>query len=224
MDEIIDRLKKVRKGAMFIIEAPSGTGKGTVAKELLRRDPNIKFSVSVTTREPREGEVEGVDYYFVTNEQYDEFLAQDAFYEHVDSQYGPRYGTLRSEVDSFINVGEDVLFDLDWMGARQMKEKAGADAVTIYLLPPSIKELRRRLEKRGTDSQEVINKRMGIIMDKISHWDEFDYVIVNVDLEETIAKVQKIISGERMKRVRQLNGLKTVVDALVKEAEEMKAE
>ncbi len=216
MDEIIDRLKKVRKGAMFIIEAPSGTGKGTVAKELLRRDKNIKFSVSVTTRPKREGEVEGVDYYFVSDEQYDEFLAQDAFYEHVDSQYGSRYGTLRSEVDSFINVGQDVLFDMDWLGARQMKSKAKDDVVTIYLLPPSIKELRRRLENRGTDSPEVIKKRMDLILDKMSHWDEFDYVIVNVDLEETILKIQKIISGERMKRVRQV-GLKRFVKELVKE-------
>ena len=161
MEEIIDRLRKVRRGAMFIIEGPSGTGKGTIAKEVLKRDPNIKFSVSVTTRKQREGEVDGVDYYFVTNEQYDEFLAQDAFYEHVDSQYGDRYGTLRSEVDSFINVGQDVLFDMDWLGARQMKSKAAEDVVTIYLLPPSIKELRERLERRGTDSKELIDKRMG---------------------------------------------------------------
>lgn len=217
MDEIIDRLKKVRRGAMFIIEAPSGTGKGTVAKELLRQDSNIKFSVSVTTRKPREGEVDGVDYYFVTDKQYDEFLAQDAFYEHVDSQYGPRYGTLRSEVDSFINVGQDVLFDMDWAGARQMREKAGDDIVTIYLLPPSIKELRDRLVNRGTDSMEVIEQRMGIIYDKIKHWDEFDYVIVNVDLQETVTKIQKIISGERMKRVRQV-GLKGFVRELIKEA------
>ena len=219
MDEIIDRLKKVRKGAMFIIEAPSGTGKGTVAKELLKRDPNIKFSVSVTTRDPRPGEIEGVDYYFVTNEQYDEFLAKDAFYEYVDSQYGSRYGTLRSEVDSFINVGQDVLFDMDWAGARQMRKKAPDDVVTIYLLPPSIKELRSRLENRGTDSKEVIEKRMGIILDKMSHWDEFDYVIVNVNLEETVLKIQKIISGERMKRVRQV-GLKGFVKELIKEVEQ----
>lgn len=219
MEEIIDRLRKVRRGAMFIIEGPSGTGKGTIAKEVLKRDPNIKFSVSVTTRKQREGEVDGVDYYFVTNEQYDEFLAQDAFYEHVDSQYGDRYGTLRSEVDSFINVGQDVLFDMDWLGARQMKSKAAEDVVTIYLLPPSIKELRERLERRGTDSKELINKRMALILDKMSHWDEFDYVIVNVDIEETVAKVQKIISGERMKRVRQV-GLKRFVHELVKEVEE----
>ena len=222
MDEIIDNLRKVRKGAMFIIEAPSGTGKSAVVKELLARDKNIKFSVSVTTRPKRPGEVDGVDYIFVTDEQYDQYLAQDAFYEHVESQYSARYGTLRSEVDSFINIGQDVLFDIDWAGAREVKAKAGDDVVTIYLLRPSIKELRRRLESRGTDSQEVIEKRMGIILDKIVHWDEFDYVIVNVDLEETIKKVQKIISGERMKRVRQV-GLKRFVKELMKEAEEDKA-
>lgn len=219
MDEIIDRLRKVRKGAMFIIEAPSGTGKGTVIKELLKNDSNIKFSVSVTTRTPREGEVDGVDYYFVTDEQYNEFLKQDAFYEFVDSQYGSRYGTLRSEVDSFINVGQDVLFDMDWAGARQMRKKAGDDVVTIYLLPPSIKELRRRLEGRGTDSQEVIDKRMSIILEKVKHWNEFDYVIVNVSLAETVAKIQRIISGERMRRVRQV-GLKGFVNELIKEAKE----
>lgn len=219
LDEIIERLKKVRKGAMFTVEAPSGTGKNTVINEILKNDPNIKFSVSVTTRKPREGEVDGVDYYFVTDEQYDEFMAQDAFYEHVDSQYGPRYGTLRSEVDSFINVGQDVIFDMDWAGARQMREKAGDDVVTIYLLPPSIKELRQRLINRGTDSMEVIEQRMGIIYEKIKHWDEFDYVIVNVDLKETVTKIQKIISGERMKRVRQV-GLKGFVHELIKEAQE----
>lgn len=220
MDKIIDKLKKVRRGAMFIIEAPSGTGKGTIAKELLRQDSNIKFSVSVTTRAPRHNEVDGVDYYFIDDKQYDEFLAQDAFYEYVDSQYGSRYGTLRSEVDSFINVGEDVLFDMDWAGARQMKEKAPDDVVTIYLLPPSIKELYERLVNRGTDSEEVINKRMHLVLDKLSHWNEFDYVIVNVTLEETVKKIQKIISGERMKRVRQ-TGLKQFVKELEEEAKEI---
>ena len=217
MDEIISRLRKVRKGVMFLIEAPSGTGKGTVIKEILQNDDNIRFSVSVTTRAPRVGEVEAVDYYFVNDEQYDEFLRNDAFYECVNSQYGSRYGTLRSEVDSFVDAGQDVLFDMDWVGMRQMKEKAKDDVVSIYLLPPSIKELRERLEGRGTDSQEVIEQRMGIILEKISHWDEFDYVIVNVSLQETVAKVRKIISAERMKRIRQ-TGMKGFVKELVKEA------
>ncbi|MBQ8631747.1 MAG: guanylate kinase [Alphaproteobacteria bacterium] len=221
MSEVIEKLKQVRKGAMFIIEGPSGIGKGTVVKELLKRDSNIKFSVSVTTREKRVGEQDGVDYYFINDQQYDEFLAQGAFYEYVNSQYGPRYGTLRSEVDSFINVGQDVLFDMDWLGARQMREKAGDDVVTIYLLPPSIKVLRERLEKRGTDSKETIEKRMSVLLDKMSHWNEFDYVIVNENLEDTVFKIQKIISGERMKRVRQI-GLPGFVKELVAEAKEGK--
>lgn len=219
MADVIDVLRKTRKGAMFIIEAPSGTGKSTVIKELLKRDSNLKFSVSVTTRAKREGEQEGVDYYYITDEQYNDYLAQDAFYEYVDSQYGSRYGTLRSEVDSFINVGQDVIFDMDWIGARQMRLKVPDEVVTIYLLPPSVKEVRRRLVNRGTDSPEIIEKRMNLIVEKIKHWNEFDYVIVNENVEDTIYKVQKIISCERMKRVRQV-GLPAFVEALIKEAQE----
>ena len=220
MADVIDVLRKTRKGAMFIVEAPSGTGKSTVIKELLKRDSNLKFSVSVTTRAKREGEQEGIDYYYITDEQYNEYLAQDAFYEYVDSQYGSRYGTLRSEVDSFINVGQDVIFDMDWVGVRQMRQKAPDDVVTIYLLPPSVKEVHRRLINRGTDSKEVIDKRMNMIVEKIEHWNEFDYVIVNENVEDTIYKVQKIISCERMKRVRQV-GLPAFVDSLIKEAKEV---
>ncbi len=219
MDKIIEKIKQLRRGAMFIIEAPSGTGKSVVIKELLAQDENLKFSVSVTTREKRKGEIDGVDYHYINDAQYDQFLAQDAFYEYVNSQYGSRYGTLRSEVDSFINVGQDVVFDVDWEGMRQIKSKAPNDVVSIYLLPPSIKELRRRLEGRGTDSHEVIEKRMSLILEKLKHWDEFDYVIVNVDVDETVKKIQKIISGERMKRVRQI-GVKMFVKELIKEAEE----
>ena len=219
MADIVDVLRKTRKGAMFIIEAPSGTGKSTIVKELLKQDSNLKFSVSVTTRKPREGEKDGVDYYYISDEKYNELLAQDAFYECVDSQYGSRYGTLRSEVDSFINVGQDVIFDMDWIGARQMRQKAPNDVVTIYLLPPSVKEVRRRLESRGTDSKEVIEKRMNLVAEKLKHWDEFDYVIVNADVEETVRKVQRVISGERMKRVRQ-TGMPPFVESLLKEASE----
>ena len=220
MNQIIDKLRRERKGAMFIIEGPSGTGKGTIAKQLLEQDKNIKFSVSVTTRAPRHNEVEGVDYYFISDEKYDELLKQDAFYEYVDSQYGSRYGTLRSEVDSFINVGQDVLFDMDWEGARQMREKAPDDVVTIYLLPPSIKELYERLVNRGTDSKEVIDKRMKMVLEKLSHCNEFDYIVVNAELEDTVKKIQRIISGERMKRVRQ-TGMKDFVAKLENEAKEI---
>jgi len=220
MNQIIDKLRRERKGAMFIIEGPSGTGKGTIAKRLLDEDKNIKFSVSVTTRAPRHNEVEGVDYYFISNEKYDELLKQDAFYEYVDSQYGSRYGTLRSEVDSFINVGQDVLFDMDWEGARQMRQKAPDDVVTIYLLPPSIKELHERLVNRGTDSKEVIDKRMKLVLEKLSHCEEFDYIVVNAELDDTVKKIQRIISGERMKRVRQ-TGMKDFVAKLEDEAKEI---
>ena len=217
MTDIVEYLRKTRKGAMFIIEAPSGTGKSTIVKELLKQDSNLKFSVSVTTRKPREGEKDGVDYYYITDEKYDQLLKEDAFYEYVNSQYGSRYGTLKSEVDSFINVGQDVIFDMDWIGAQQMRKKAPNDVVTIYLLPPSVKEVRRRLEDRKTDSKETIEKRMGLIAEKLKHWDEFDYVIVNVDVEETVRKVQRVISGERMKRVRQI-GMPSFVETLLNEA------
>ena len=219
-EDVIEHLKTTRKGAMFIIEAPSGTGKTTIIKEILAQDSNLKFSVSVTTRPKREGEVDGVDYYYMTDEEYNRLLKEDAFYECVDSQYGARYGTLRSEVDSFINVGQDVVFDLDWVGMRQMRAKAPDKVVSIYLLPPSIAEVKQRLINRGTDSTDVIEKRMNVIGEKIKHWDEFDYVIVNQNLEETIQKVRRIISCERMKRVRQ-EGLKSFVDGLIKEAKEV---
>lgn len=218
MTDIIDTLRKVRRGAMFIIEAPSGTGKTSVIRNLMTLDNNLKFSVSVTTRKRRENETEGVDYYYVSDEQYDKLLAEDAFYEHVDSQYGSRYGTLRSEVDSFINVGQDVVFDMDWAGLRQIKAKAPDDVVSIYLLPPSIHELRHRLEGRGTDSKEIIDKRMGMILEKMTHWKEYDYVVVNVDVAQTVETVREIISAERMKRVRQ-TGLPEFVEKLMKEAE-----
>ncbi len=217
MSEVIQRLKTVRRGVMFVIEAPSGTGKTTLIKKLLAQDENLKFSVSVTTRPKREGEVDGVDYYYVTDAEYDKLVKEDAFYEKVDSQYGSRYGTLRSEVDSFINVGQDVVFDMDWVGLRQMKEKAPNDVVSIYMLPPSIKELRKRLEGRNTDSQEVIDKRMALIADKMQHWVEYDYVVICDEPDQTVDTIQQIFSAERMKRVRQI-GLKEFTQKLMDEA------
>ena len=220
--DIINHLRNVRRGAMFIIEAPSGTGKSTVIKELMKTDSNLKFSVSVTTRAPRAGEQDGVDYFYISDEKYDEYLKNDAFYEYVDSQYGSRYGTLKSEVDSFINVGQDVIFDMDWVGLRQMKQKAPDDVVSIYLLPPSVREVRRRLIDRKTDSMETINKRMHMLRDKMSHWNEYDYVVVNVDVAQTVETIKEIISAERIKRVRQV-GLAEFVKKLDEEAKENEA-
>lgn len=220
--DIINHLRNVRRGAMFIIEAPSGTGKSTVIKELMKTDSNLKFSVSVTTRAPRAGEQDGVDYFYISDEKYNEYLKNDAFYECVDSQYGSRYGTLKSEVDSFINVGQDVIFDMDWVGLRQMKQKAPDDVVSIYLLPPSVKEVRRRLIDRKTDSMETINKRMHMLRDKISHWNEYDYVVVNVEVAQTVETIKEIISAERIKRVRQV-GLAEFVKKLDEEAKENEA-
>ncbi len=204
MAEILNRLNEVRRGVMFIIEAPSGTGKTTVVKKLLEQDKKLNWSVSVTTRAPRAGEQNGVDYYFISDEEYDKLLQEDAFYEHVDSQYGSRYGTLRSEVDEFLNIGQDVLFDMDWEGMRQMKAKAPDDVVSVYLLPPSIKELRRRLEGRSTDSKEIIEKRMGLVLEKLQHWTEYDYVVICGDLDQTVDTIRQIFSAERMKRKRQI--------------------
>lgn len=203
MSELLHHLNNVRRGVMFVIEAPSGTGKTTVIKRLLAEDEHLNWSVSVTTRQPRAGEVDGVDYYYVSDEKYDQLLKEDAFYEYVDSQYGSRYGTLRSEVDGFINVGKDVIFDMDWDGLRQMKAKAPDDVVSIYMLPPSVKELRRRLEGRGTDSREIIEKRMNMLVEKMQHWVEYDYVVICDNPEQATRAIQRIFFAERMKRVRQ---------------------
>ena len=216
MTDILEQLNKVRRGVMFVIEAPSGTGKSTVIKRLLAEDKDLKFSVSVTTRAKREGEVDGVDYKYVSDAEYDKLLQEDAFYETVDSLYGCRYGTLRSEVDGFLNVGQDVIFDMDWLGMEQMKAKAPQDVVSIYMLPPSIKELRRRLEGRHTDSQEKINKRMGLVLEKMSHWTEYDYVIVCLNPDQATETLKKIIAAERLKRVRQI-GLVKFTQSLIDE-------
>lgn len=216
MSELLHKLNDVRRGIMFVIEAPSGTGKTTVVKRLLAEDEHLNWSVSVTTRQPRAGEVNGVDYHYVSDEEYDKMLAEDAFYEYVDSQYGSRYGTLRSEVDGFINIGKDVLFDMDWDGLRQIKEKAPNDVVSIYLLPPSVKELRRRLEGRGTDTQETINKRMNMLVDKMKHWVEYDYVLICDNPEQATLAIRRIFFAERMKRVRQ-TGLVEFTQKLVDE-------
>ena len=214
--DIVNHLRKTRRGAMFVLEGPSGAGKNAIIDRLIKADKNLKFSVSVTNREKRKGEKDGVNYYYVTDDKYNQLLAEDAFYEHVDSDYGIKFGTLRSEVDAFLTVGQDVLFDMDFPGIVQLKGKAGDDVVTIGILPPSVKLLKQRLIDRG-DNIETINKRMKVLRTRLSYMGCYDYLVVNDKLEDAVAKVQRIISGERMKRVRQV-GIKDFIAQLFDEA------
>ena len=187
---------------MFILSSPSGAGKTTVSRMLLRQDPRLRMSVSATTRAPRPGEVDGRDYHFVDQQQFDRMAEGGEFLEwaHV---FGNSYGTPKAEVKAGIKEGKDYLFDIDWQGTQQLYQKMQADVVRVFLLPPSIDELRRRLKARNTDSAEVIAARMERARAEISHWDAYDYVIVNDDIEACYAKVVQILAAERMRRMRQ---------------------
>lgn len=191
-----------RRGVLFVLSSPSGAGKSTIARMLLEDEPQLAMSVSATTRPIREGEVEGVDYHFVSLDEFREMVANNEFLEwaHV---FGHRYGTPRAQVDAMLARGKDVLFDIDWQGAQQLFQIAGGDVVRVFILPPSMAELRDRLERRATDSAEVIEARMQRAAAEVSHWDGYDYVLVNDDVDACYAQVKTILAAERMKRSRQ---------------------
>ncbi|WP_374943903.1 guanylate kinase [Sphingomonas sp.] len=191
-----------RRGVLFVLSSPSGAGKSTIARLLLADEPELDMSVSVTTRPPRENEVEGRDYHFVDLEEFRRMVADDEFLEwaHV---FGHRYGTPRGQVEAMIAAGKDVLFDIDWQGAQQLFQIAGGDVVRVFIFPPSMTELRARLERRGTDAQDVIDARMERAANEVSHWDGYDYVLVNDDVERCFAGVKTILAAERLKRSRQ---------------------
>ncbi|MFK3890512.1 guanylate kinase [Sphingomonas sp. NPDC079357] len=191
-----------RRGLLFVLSSPSGAGKSTIARMLLASEPELSLSVSATTRAIRKGEEDGRDYHFVSLEKFREMVANHEFLEwaHVFDQ---RYGTPRAPVDAMLSDGKDVLFDIDWQGAQQLHQIAGGDVVRVFILPPSMEELRRRLEGRGTDAQEIIERRMSRADAEISHWDGYDYVLVNDDVESCYAKVKTILAAERLKRSRQ---------------------
>ena len=190
-----------RRGVLFVLSSPSGAGKSTIARRLLAADHGITMSVSATTRPMRPGEVDGVDYHFVSLDRFREMVAENAFLEwaHV---FGHRYGTPRSPVDAALASGADVLFDIDWQGAQQLFQQAGGDVVRVFILPPGLAELERRLRARATDAEEVIVARMERAATEIGHWDGYDYVLINEDVERCFAQVHTILAAERLKRSR----------------------
>ena len=192
-----------RRGVLFVLSSPSGAGKTTISKMMLQQDPDIALSISATTRSPRPGEKDGIDYHFVDVDTFKQMAADGEFLEwaHV---FGHRYGTPRARVEELLDAGKDVLFDIDWQGAQQLYQEAGPDVVRVFVLPPTMDELERRLRARNTDSDEVIASRMARAANEISHWDGYDYVLINDNVDDCYGEVKAILRAERLKRRRQI--------------------
>jgi guanylate kinase len=192
-----------RRGLLFIISSPSGAGKTTLARRLLAADSNIEMSVSVTTRAPRPGERDGIDYHFVDRDKFEMMKSRGDLLEWA-RVFDNHYGTPRALVEDAIHAGKDVLFDIDWQGAQQLSEKLPNDVVRVFVLPPSGNVLEDRLKSRAQDSAETVARRMAAASSEISHWPEYDYVIVNTELERSVAAAHAILTAERLKRARLL--------------------
>jgi guanylate kinase len=192
-----------RRGLMFVLSSPSGAGKTTLSRMLLRADRNVELSVSVTTRPKRRGEIHGRDYYFIDHGRFAAMVKSGDLLEWAEV-FGHRYGTPREPVLKALRAGRDVLFDIDWQGTQQLREKARDDLVSVFILPPSVRELERRLHLRAQDSKDIIGARMAKAAGEMSHWPEYDYVIVNIDKRLAFAEVRAILGAERLKRERQI--------------------
>ena len=191
-----------RRGLMFVLSSPSGAGKTTLSRLLIERMGGLKMSVSATTRPMRPGEVDGRDYIFVDKPRFEEMVKRNELLEWA-TVFDNRYGTPRTPVETALAKGEDVLFDIDWQGTQQLREKARADVVSVFILPPSAADLEKRLHSRAQDSADVIRSRMARASHEMSHWAEYDYVVVNHDIDQAFSEVQAILSAERLKRERQ---------------------
>jgi guanylate kinase len=192
----------VRRGLLLVLSSPSGAGKTTLAKRLLDANPDLQLSVSVTTRLPRSGEVEGKDYFFIDAAEYERMKSANELLEWAQV-FDRSYATPRAPVLAALAAGRDMLFDIDWQGTRQLKAQLPEDVATVFILPPNGKALERRLQARGSDSAEVVARRMAAAAAEIEHWPEYDYVLVNSDLDESLGALQAILTAERLKRERQ---------------------
>ena len=206
-----------RRGLMFVLSSPSGAGKTTLSRLLIDRMPGLKMSVSATTRPMRPGEVDGRDYHFIDKARFEQMSKRDELLESA-TVFDNRYGTPRGPVEAALSAGQDVLFDIDWQGTQQLREKARADVVSVFILPPSAGDLEKRLHSRAQDSDEVIRGRMDRASHEMSHWAEYDYIVINHDVDEAFAEVQSILKAERLKRERR-TGLTEFVRKLQRQLE-----
>ena len=202
----------LRRGLMLVLSSPSGAGKTTIARALLERDGNLSMSVSATTRAKRPGEVSGRDYRFVELAEFNLMVNRRELLEHA-KVFGNYYGTPRAPVEASLSAGRDVLFDIDWQGTQQLAQNARADLISVFILPPSTEELHRRLERRAQDPADVVAQRMAKAPDEMSHWAEYDYIVINREVEASVAAVQSILAAERLRRERQV-GLSDFVKGL----------
>ncbi len=191
-----------RRGLMFVLSSPSGAGKTTLSRLLIDRVDGLKMSVSATTRPRRPGEIDGRDYWFVDPSRFESMVRHDELLEWANV-FDHRYGTPRAPVEAALSAGQDMLFDIDWQGTQQLREKAGEDVVSVFILPPSADDLERRLHSRAQDSDEVIRGRMSRASHEMSHWAEYDYIVINHNVEVAFAEVQSVLNAERLKRRRQ---------------------
>ena len=202
-----------RRGIMLVVSSPSGAGKTTLTRELLRQEENVSLSVSATTRGRRPSEIDGVHYQFVTNRHFEVMRDGDELLEWAEV-HGNYYGTPREPVERALAAGRDMLFDIDWQGTRQLLEKMRDDIVTVFVLPPTAAELKARLERRAEDSAEVIKRRLHNALEEIAHWREYDYILVNRDLDKSFARLRAILTAERLKRVKMLD-IENFIDQLL---------
>ena len=201
-----------RRGILLVLSSPSGAGKTTITRALVQSDANLKISVSVTTRPKRAGEVDGQHYHFISRAAFDEMVAKGELLEHA-VVFGNCYGTPRAPVEAVLGAGGDIVSDIDWQGTQQLKSTVRGDLVSVFILPPSMAALEQRLRTRAQDSEEVVQARMAKSTDEMSHWPEYDYIIVNRDLEESVRRLQAILAAERVRNDRQI-GLADFVNRL----------